>query len=142
MTATVETVSEAVETAEVKPRRPHRRTRPLDDGDVAEVQAEEVTPEPEPTAEVRIPPRLAAIAESRRQTAQARLQREVDRIERETASRTLQLRMNGAPQAEVDRVAAQLAQSRDGKAEEIKALAAMRPADLVVLLVPESGWRP
>jgi hypothetical protein len=129
-------VATGVEMAPVKPRRPHRRTRPLP-------APEPVLTEPVPEApQLPQPPGyLVSIAQSRRERERRLLVLDIERCDREIASRTMQLRLNCAPVWEVERVEQQLRQARNDKAARIKAAAALSDRDLALHYVPENkGW--
>ena len=134
MTADVELVAEPdLPTAEqdtaaepeLKPRRPHRRTRPL-----AELEPEgSVAVEPMPvsrlTPELPPPPQhLVAIAESRRGTVLHRLANTREGAVRNRDNMVLRARMNGNP-AEAVRIGEQMTQvieDLDGKIETLSGL--------------------
>jgi hypothetical protein len=130
-----------VENAQVtKPRRPHRRTRPLPEPEPAPVGQAEPVVEAEPQLP-QPPSYLVSIALSRRDTERRLLERDIERCDREIATRTLRLRLSGATDAEVQRVEQQLRQARDERANQVAVAAALTSRELVLHYAPESGWR-
>ena len=103
------------------------------------VAAVEVEPEPAPVLPAP-PPHLVSIAESRRSTERRRLAVEVERIDRDTISRTERIRASSGSMAEVQRVGEQMRQARGERIRRLDAIDAMGPRDLVREYVKESGW--
>jgi hypothetical protein len=133
--ASVEIVDQAPEAAPVKPRRPHRRTRPLYGAEAPAASAQ-----PDDSNLPQPPAYLVSIAQSRRATEARRLNADLDRVDCEMVSRTERIRASAGSVADVQRVTEQMAQVRADRERRLAAIGAMSPRQLVLEYVKESGW--
>ena len=130
-------VTEAAEEIDVKPRRAHRRTRPLEpEISVAAATAAALEPVlPEPAAP------LVSIAQSRRSSEIRRLELILEQYARNTQATVLRLRQQGSPVTEIARVESAMRQSTAEKQARLACIEAMSNRDLVIEYVPENtGW--